>query len=386
MKIGILTYHWVYNFGANLQVFVLSQILKEMGHEAVVLDYRASDLESFYLTRVKEPQRKIQDEFIVNNLKLTKKCSTEDELLEVTKSEAFDGIIVGSDSLWRVLLDGETSDVRYPNIYWLDWLKDLDIPVVSLSVSTMGSLYPRLPLKMQKKMYNSLKQFDYLSVRDRWSYWMLRWISFGKLKPEILPDPVFASGYMNQDNIIDKKVSEKIKDKKYFICTMYTKHVDIKVWNKFKEDINNKGYELYELPHPEGPSGLKVDKVIELPLTPKEWFTWFHHCSGYLGEKFHPVVVSLANNKPFISIDNYTENRLAKLGFYHQSKIFDLLRKFNLKKWYYPLNKIAKINDMNMLLEEFPIEKSRKNVISYQEKFIEELKRIIDLFDDAKVK
>ena len=39
MKIGILTYHSGYNFGANLQAFASSSYLKSLGHEVKIINY-----------------------------------------------------------------------------------------------------------------------------------------------------------------------------------------------------------------------------------------------------------------------------------------------------------------------------------------------------------
>ena len=379
MKIGILTYHWVYNFGANLQVYILSEIIKKLGHEPIVINYKSPDLIGFYKDRVPENQRLLHDKFISEKLSLTQESISEMELERIVKEENFDGIIVGSDSLWRVLKDGVTSDIRYPNVYWLNWLKG-DVPLASLSVSTMGSLFPRLPLSIQNSMRRSLSKFAYVSVRDRWSKWMVEWVSLGRIRPSVLPDPVFACSFIDQNILLDKSLSEKLAGKKFLICSMYKEHIKKSVWDNFKFQLNDRGYELYELPHPEGASGLNVDETIDLPLSPIEWFTWFHYSSGYIGEKFHPVVVSLANNKPFISIDNYTGNRLARLGFYYQSKIYDLLKKFELEDYYFSLKDVNSIDNIMEKIDNFPSDITNINVNKFKIKFIDEVYKILDIF------
>ena len=40
MKIGILTFHRAHNYGAVLQCYALQEVLKGMGHEVEVIDYR----------------------------------------------------------------------------------------------------------------------------------------------------------------------------------------------------------------------------------------------------------------------------------------------------------------------------------------------------------
>ena len=48
MKIGILTFHCAANFGAVLQTLALQEVLRRMGHEAYVVDYRPKYLTEPY--------------------------------------------------------------------------------------------------------------------------------------------------------------------------------------------------------------------------------------------------------------------------------------------------------------------------------------------------
>ena len=45
MKIGIITVHNGQNYGASLQAYALIQLLKKMGHEANLIDYRTKKIE-----------------------------------------------------------------------------------------------------------------------------------------------------------------------------------------------------------------------------------------------------------------------------------------------------------------------------------------------------
>ena len=47
MKIGILTFHRAFNYGAVLQCYALSEVLKGMGHDVEVIDYRPAYIESY---------------------------------------------------------------------------------------------------------------------------------------------------------------------------------------------------------------------------------------------------------------------------------------------------------------------------------------------------
>ena len=48
MKIGILTFHRAHNYGAVLQCYALQEVLKGMGHDVEVIDYRQKWTEEVY--------------------------------------------------------------------------------------------------------------------------------------------------------------------------------------------------------------------------------------------------------------------------------------------------------------------------------------------------
>ena len=48
MKIGILTFHRAHNYGAVLQCYAMQEILRRMGHDVQVIDYRQPWIEEFY--------------------------------------------------------------------------------------------------------------------------------------------------------------------------------------------------------------------------------------------------------------------------------------------------------------------------------------------------
>ena len=44
MKVGIITFHRAWNYGAVLQCYALQQAIKNLGHDVKVIDYRQSDI------------------------------------------------------------------------------------------------------------------------------------------------------------------------------------------------------------------------------------------------------------------------------------------------------------------------------------------------------
>ena len=48
MRVGILTFHRAHNYGAVLQCYALQKVLKNLGHEVQVIDYRQPYIENLY--------------------------------------------------------------------------------------------------------------------------------------------------------------------------------------------------------------------------------------------------------------------------------------------------------------------------------------------------
>ena len=48
MKIGILTYHFVSNFGANIQTLSTFEYFRNVGHDPVIINWIPTDLEQYY--------------------------------------------------------------------------------------------------------------------------------------------------------------------------------------------------------------------------------------------------------------------------------------------------------------------------------------------------
>ena len=170
----------------------------------------------------------------------------------------------------------------------------------------MGSYYFFLsPLKIIKIIKN-LKQFDIISVRDRWTYWTLKIVSLGKIQIQITPDPV--SNLSSIINISKKPIdyNKIIKNKKFILFSGQRKNFSENWLFNFKKIVNKNGFLLVELPMPEGYTGFKCfDFQISMPLSPEDWYLWILSSNGYLGERFHALVSCAYNKKPFFIIDTY---------------------------------------------------------------------------------
>lgn len=376
MKIGILTYHWVQNFGANLQSYAVKEILKEKGHNPIFINFVHEDLKKMYQNRIPEVQYAAHEDFVKDELVLTKECHNEKDLIEICKKEQVESIIVGSDAVLMINFRRGLSDTIYPNPFWLNW-KNNDlilkkIPSAFLSASSMGSYYFRLDSNTRKQMTNSLEQFNYISVRDKWTRWMLKYVL--RIKNGIIntPDPV--SYFPRLKNLKNLDLSSP-RSKKYILVSTKSKKITQDWVDELVLLANREGMEVGELPMPEGYSGLNFDFNVEVPLSPLEWYRYIANSEGYFGERFHAVVVSLYNKIPFVVIDTYASRKLQKIGFEYPSKIYDLCKRGRLLKNRITNSDIHKIqpNQVFTLLKEFDKEKCGKFVEKEQNKFNENI-------------
>lgn len=132
MKLGILTFHCVHNYGALLQCFGLQEYLKFLGHDVYVIDYRPE-----YLTR--GYKRHSYRDWICSKPLLTLKKLINEPFLYSTRSKRYDkfnefiknklrlypytegmdfsefyAIFLGSDQIWEApITNGKFDDVFF---------------------------------------------------------------------------------------------------------------------------------------------------------------------------------------------------------------------------------------------------------------------------------
>lgn len=121
MRIGILTFHRALNYGAVLQCYALYQVLKEMGHNIEVIDYRPSAIEKYriFLSNLEIKKRKgcfnklkylissslsfyqrkkvstVFDNFLRSNFQISPVVQDMNGI-----PQYYDVIILGSDQIW----------------------------------------------------------------------------------------------------------------------------------------------------------------------------------------------------------------------------------------------------------------------------------------------
>ena len=160
---------------------------------------------------------------------------------------------------------------------------------------------------------------------------------------QVNPDPVFTM-YRNVGSEIWDSRGRKVKG--YYLMSLPKNWANVgrfsekkKKWfSVFKACVNHAGYELVELPIPEGKSGMPFDFTVDYPIDPMQWFLWIKNAKAFCGLRFHAIVSSISSGTPFYSMDSYGDKSrvsqvLDMIGLHRvarkrdtKSKIFHLLK------------------------------------------------------------
>jgi hypothetical protein len=333
MKIGILTFHRPSNFGANLQAYASTSLLKKLGHEVKVIDFvRKVDLD--YGAKVPQVQFLSHMLFIENNLPLTCRVSDADGLRMICRDEKFDLLIIGADAVWRVPKDG--------GIYFATWVFDTPdlastMKVASMSAAHMGNGFSELNASEREVIKDCLEHFSYISVRDTWTRDKINHDIFGNQEyvQIINYDPVFMlSRYVENVEWDCRGQAAKgyllMSLPKNWLSESGRFKVFRKIWfYRFKKLVRKAGLKLIEFPIPEGKSGLEFDFCVDYPIDPIQWFLWIKNAKGFIGLRYHAIVSSISNCTPFFSIDSYGSSspnayRLDYLGLHKRARSLDV--------------------------------------------------------------
>lgn len=391
MKIGLLTFLDVANFGANLQLLSTYFFLKNHGYDVIVLNYKSYKVEAEErlsllkrnLMHQEMPlQRKMHHDFI---FEMIENCSP---VLHSSKSVAryiidnhFDGVIIGSDAVvqhWPLFstlklgkhrpfwIEPLQRERRFPNPFWGVGYAE-HIPTVMMSVSSQNSKYQLYNSHTLKRMSTRLNQMKYISVRDEWTRAMMKIID-NTLKIDLTPDPVFALNQNMQNHIpCEDFIRAKFNLPKHYVLVGLRSQVfSMNQLKEMDERFNRQNMRCvafvidgsYNYSHP-------FSYEIPLPITPLEWFAIIKYASAYIGSNMHPIVSSLANAVPCYSIDNWgIENFWGEKNEQQSSsKVYDVLEQYGLTGNWTQINNgkcHATIIDIVSKINSFPTDFVRK--------------------------
>lgn len=410
MKIGVLTFLHVANFGANLQATSTYYYLKNQGHTPIFINYTSYQVE--ITNKISQLKKKLQnrsisiqtlehEKFIKEQIKnQTRNVHTCSQVFEVIKEERIEAVIIGSDAVaqhWPLFstlklgkhrpfwIEPLQQERRFPNPFWGVGFSD-KIPTAMMSVSSQNSKYPIFTKSVLKRIAKQIDTMTYVSVRDAWTKDMMLAAQPSRFI-EVTPDPVFALNYNLGDLIpSENDIRRKFElPEKYVLIGLRSQVYTYEELDKMNELLMSEGKEcvafnidgVYAYKHP-----FKYE--IKLPLNPLDWFGLIKYASAYIGSNMHPIVSSLTNGVPCFSIDNWgIVDFWGKKKTSKSSKVYDVLSQYGLTDYWCSIENGKCSTTVEKIIEKlhnFPTDKVKQISIKRVNVYKNMMERIISSF------
>ena len=314
MKIGILSFHWANNYGAVIQAYALLSKLKELGHDAYIIDRQM---------QYKGILRKLYHRFSYNHhyswLKfkkdvkrflypLSNRYNTHQELVENFKRENFDAVIVGSDQVWRWKLIGLN--------YFLDFLPDNGIKRYSYAAS-FGLDEWHGSEEDRKTITELLKQFNKISVREETGVKICK--ETFNANAELVLDPTLLHTREFYESTILKDYKKTNSNKVVSYILGGDKKGQVLQIARWAKNNNYKHCELFWTAL-DMPSLIGKSEYHGVHVTPTEWLNEIRNAEYVITNSFHATVFSILFEKQFVVLthsgggNNRLETLFNRLG------------------------------------------------------------------------
>lgn len=309
MKIGIVTFYRVANYGAMLQAYSLMNVLERMGHEVVFIRYKFCAPKKLPLWRtlvsrnLKGLKVKLKNYIchsitdFAANYPQTKYCETVDEVKLATAD--CDAFIVGSDQMWNPL-----------------WSSGESLPLVMLDFvgdgKTRISYAASFGTKEWREDQNAaeaslmLKKFKSISVREESGVKLVELLS-GRMDAKCLLDPTLLQNATFYNEIIaNNEIRRDVSKKPYVFTYIFRKWSDIKemrtALDVVKEKLNIPNV-VTDRRYAPGLIGvlcrvLGVKAKIKVP----EWLARIASSEFVFTNSFHGTVFAILFHRPFVSV------------------------------------------------------------------------------------
>jgi hypothetical protein len=382
-KVGILTYHYIYNYGAQLQAYCTVMALRKLGFDPIILHYVHKDvLEQKYKKHVSAEQQAVHNAFAEEFLPLSTECNSKEDIVNLVDHMGLQRIIVGSDAVFLITQGYNVfTNTTHPTIYWMGWVRECNhyenIKIYGLSVSAMDTNFTKLPAAHKKELRQNLDLFNKVYYRDLWARLFIKFLRPLK-KIARTPDPVLAFNLLAKQELMEKtRIPVEGKYILYgFGLTDGRKHHD--KLEAMKKEANMRGFKFIDLPFPEGNYNELSDEKFNEILSPLQWYKLIANASGYIGEKFHPVIIAIHNKVSFFGIDRNADRVSTKfkipIRLKFQSKTWDTCRYYGFKDAYVPLSEFGKTSPQDVMQLLLDKKWNFKKVEKVSHKFIKAIK------------
>ncbi len=328
MKIGILTFHHIDNYGATIQACALWNFLNSQGYDVEIIDYRPIKIAWIYfrplipLKRIGKvfvniPRAWKMRRFLISNVKLSNRKFYDKKGLQYYRDK-YDVVICGSDQIW--CLD---SFRGFNSSFFLDFVNKQTTRKISYAASfgnttKLGDYH--------KEIYSLINQFQTILVRDSNSRKIIT--DECNQKATKVLDPTFLIKY---DAL---KEPPKIKDKYLLLYTQAEIGEEEEEFIKLVAESQNLTIV----------SVGKHNQLAQINLEgagPKEWIGLHSQASYIVTNTFHGTVFSII----------FQRNFTAFVPSDKSNKVTDLLTDLGLQNRIYSDNLKSQILNNKQILD-----------------------------------
>lgn len=315
-KIGIITYHRAFSYGARLQAYATATYLNSIGHNAEIIDYSnigegprpgisyksikalIKSTISYFLSIPNEDKRRERFQYFLEHyIPLSKqRYSSRDSIQSAEKD--YDYIITGSDQVWCPQIN--LGDLNF----LLNFVKDQH-----KKISYAGSFGVS---HLEEKDFLAYKQclstFNHITVREKEAQDLVfQMLGF---KPDIVLDPTFLLPIEQWSKIAINPLKHK---KKYILCfkILSVNPIYYQLINKLHKET---GYEIIHIDTSYRYKPIKGH--LYSTAGPLEFIGLIRDAEVIVTNSFHGTVFSILFNKPFYTVlnDNGRNSRLTTLA------------------------------------------------------------------------
>lgn len=300
-KIGILTFHYVDNYGAVMQAYSLRRIINSLPDcKAEIINYVPKGY-VYYLYKNNESERKLLEKRREHLEKfLVEECGVCSSMTFIVSGNDYDYYCVGSDQVWNTDLR-ENEHLEY-------FLPNLDDKAIKIAyAASIGLEIDRIDVNVYKKY---LPHFNKISLRESSYIEFIEQIC--NVKCEKVLDPVLLLDKNDFDSLIETEPTVKkpfiflfwyILDDELMKCVEFVNTLSRKYGLSIVHTIiDAPRYMFYN------DAGCMMSEGIDA-------FLWYmKHAEFIVTNSFHGAVFAVQFERPFyIFISNVRRSRLDNL-------------------------------------------------------------------------
>lgn len=283
MKVGILTFHRALNYGAVLQSYALQQVLKDLGYDACIIDYKQKHIEKIYkvfdfeyfLSLFCHPYalylylKNINNRKIRNNLF----ASFRDKYLDIRNFflEENGIYLIGSDQLWNVNCTNGVDDV-----FWGESIHFKNRKVYSYAISSNQKSINAVGFENLRRYVSN---FSALSFRECLISEIVRKNAGSESRVDIDPTLLLDS------NRWSKIVNKDWKARRYVLL--------YEIRNRCPKNFLQKKAEVLAQD-----IGCEVIDISDMQYSPEDFVSLFKYAEYIITNSFHGTVFSILFEKP----------------------------------------------------------------------------------------